>query len=123
MENKRERKDKIRITRKQALRALVGEKAASLKLFRDSVIYIIEAQNGTLLVTVEGAQVFLFDHDNLTGLRQLHYAIDEGLGYYGCKHDPQRMRHMLEHGSNYTCEKEDCAICRDEALRTGQVVE
>jgi hypothetical protein len=123
MKNKQEGKDQIRLTRKQALKALVGKKGELLKLFNDSVIYIVEAQNGTLLVTMEGAQVFLFDDQNIAGLQELHYSIDEALGHWGSSHDRQRMHHIIEHGSSYTCEEKDCAVCRDEALRTRKVVE
>ena len=95
MQSKRERKE--RITRNEALKVLFGTKREDLQLFEDSAIHIIVAENGALLVTSEGAEVFEFEEDNLKGLRELHYAI----GIFGSKYDRERIRHAIQHGDQY----------------------
>ncbi len=112
MQSKRERK--TRITRSEALKVLLGVKREDLKLFTDSVIHIIMAQNGALLVTSEGAEVFEFQENNLKGLRELYYAIGDALGIFGSKYDRERIRHAIQHGDQYRCEDKDCPICHDE---------
>ena len=112
MQSKRELKK--RITRNEALKVLLGTKREDLQLFEDSAIHIIVAENGALLVTSEGAEVFEFEEDNLKGLRELHYAIGDALGIFGSKYDRERIRHAIQHGDQYRCEDKDCPICHDE---------
>ena len=114
MQKNREPKDRKRITRNEALNVLFGNKRADLKLFKDSAIHIIMARNGALLVTGEGADVFMFEPGNLKGLLEMHYAIDDALGASGSKYDRERLRHAIAHGDQYMCEEKDCATCQDE---------
>jgi hypothetical protein len=101
-------------TRKEALEVLLGQKCAALTLFRDARLHILRARNGAVLVTSTGADVFEFENGELKGLSELHYSIDEALGFAGSKHDRTRIRHVIEHGSNYICHDKDCPICHGE---------
>ena len=56
----------------------------------------------------------MFETWELEGLSELHYAIDEALGFSGSKHDRTRIRHVIVHGSNYICQDNNCPICHKE---------
>lgn len=106
-------KSKRRITRKQALDVLLGAKRPDLELLKYSRIYIIKTLNGALLISAEGAEAFVYDDDDLDGLRSLHYSIDGALGCWGSKHNKQRLHHVIEHGNSYECQDKDCPICAE----------
>jgi hypothetical protein len=108
------KKNKRRITREQALDALLGFDRRDVKLLNYCVTYIIQAENGALLISADGVALYEFVEEDMKGLRRLHYAIDEALGYYGGKHDPQRMRHAVDHRPGYNCGDFGCPICHGE---------
>jgi len=111
MRTSKDKKAKKPMTQKEALRVLLGTKQAALTLFKNANLHLLTARNGAMLVTSRGADVFEFENGELEGLSELHYAIDEALGFSGSKHDRKRIRHVIEHGSNYMCQDRDCPIC------------
>jgi hypothetical protein len=97
------------LTRKEALKVLLGKEYAVPTLFKDVRLHILVARNGAMLIT--GADVFEFQNGGLEGLSELHSAIDEALGFSGSKHDRTRICHTIVHGCNFVCQDKSCTIC------------
>lgn len=57
-----------------------------------------------------------FGEDRMVGVRNALYTILESLGYYGSKHDKERVEVRIVHGENFDCTEPDCDICTEKEL-------
>lgn len=81
------------------------------------IISIYQAVNGFILADNNNIRIFKVDDeddfDDISNLITLHYYIDEVLGYSGTKHDKYRLKHEIQHGTNFECKDPNCKICNE----------
>ena len=76
------------------------------------IIKIKRVNNGVVLTSEEGEEVFEFDSEDLTRLHELHYELDALIEPMNGRNSRQRMTHRIVHGDKYECK--GCDICKEE---------
>ena len=83
----------------------------SLRDLRRDAIVLIPSVTGAVIIAQNRVIPYVYDENDVEGLRDLHFDLDELLWVVVDSYAERVVRHYIEHGRKYDCHDPNCEIC------------